>query len=177
MPTLIRLASDQASQISRKPFDATEYKWLQLTFSWRHCIGQSLTTIQKALKSNWQNWEWLLGSPSSKTATSTSTAAQYWPLWPWKVNKMMQRVRADVCNWLKIHPPILVSVAHTNVYDQLSMTNYIGQHYLCNYCPKLEKLNPWPPKPLNIHIGQSFKSNRSIESTKKILKISIQSMR
>ena len=27
---------------------------------------------------------------------------------------------------------------------------------MSNYCPKSKKLNPWPPKPLNIDIGQSF---------------------
>ena len=43
----------------------------------------------------------------------------------------------------------------------------IGQHYMCNYCPKLEKLNPWPPKPLNIGIGQSFNSSGSTQSPKK----------
>ena len=47
------------------------------------------------------------------------------------------------------------------------MKNDIGQHYLCNYCPKLEKLNPWPPKPLNIHIGEFLFSNGTIESPKK----------
>ena len=46
------------------------------------------------------------------------------------------------------------------------MKNDIGQHYMCNYCPKLEKLNPWPPKPLNIGIRQSFKSSGSIQSKK-----------
>ena len=27
---------------------------------------------------------------------------------------------------------------------------------ICNYYPKMKKLNQWPPKPLNIDIGQSF---------------------
>ena len=44
----------------------------------------------------------------------------------------------------------------------------MGQHYMCNNCPKMKKLNPWPPKPLNIDIRQSLLSNRSIESPKKI---------
>ena len=48
-----------------------------------------------------------------------------------------------------------------------SMKIDIGQHYMCNYCPKLEKLNPWPPKPLNIGIGQSFNSSGSTQSPKK----------
>ena len=43
----------------------------------------------------------------------------------------------------------------------------IGQHYMCNYCPKLKKLNPWPPKPLNIGIRQSFNSSGSTQSPKK----------
>ena len=47
------------------------------------------------------------------------------------------------------------------------MKNDIGQHYLCNYCLKLKKLNPWPPKPLNIDIGQSLYSSRYVESKKK----------
>ena len=38
---------------------------------------------------------------------------------------------------------------------------------MCNYCPKLKKLDLWPPKPLNIDIGQSFNSNGSIETLKK----------
>ena len=50
------------------------------------------------------------------------------------------------------------------IIGQKSIENDIGQHYLCNYCPKLKKLNPSPPKPLNIDIGQSISSNGSIET-------------
>ena len=45
-----------------------------------------------------------------------------------------------------------------------SMENDIGRQYVSNYCPKSKKLNPSPPKPLNIDIGQSFPTSRSIES-------------
>ena len=38
---------------------------------------------------------------------------------------------------------------------------------MSNYCPKSKKLNPWPPKPRNIDIGQSFPTSGSIESLKK----------
>ena len=38
-----------------------------------------------------------------------------------------------------------------------------------DYCPKLKKLNPSTPKPLNIDIGQSLLSNGTIESPKKNL--------
>ena len=38
---------------------------------------------------------------------------------------------------------------------------------MSNYCPKSKKLNPWPSKPLNIDIGQSFPTSGSIESLKK----------
>ena len=48
-----------------------------------------------------------------------------------------------------------------------SMENDIGRQYVSNYCPKSKKLNPWPPKPLNIDIGQSFPTSGSIESFKK----------
>ena len=48
-----------------------------------------------------------------------------------------------------------------------SMENDIGRQYVSNYCPKLKKLNPSPPKPLNIDIGQSFPTSGSIESFKK----------
>ena len=44
------------------------------------------------------------------------------------------------------------------------MENDIGRQYVSNYCPKSKKLNPWPPKPLNIDIGQSFPTSGSIES-------------
>ena len=47
------------------------------------------------------------------------------------------------------------------------MENDIGRQYVSNYCPKSKKLNPWPPKPLNIDIGQSFPTSGSIESFKK----------
>ena len=40
---------------------------------------------------------------------------------------------------------------------------------ICNYYRKMNKLNPWPPKPLNIDIGQSFTTSGSIESFKKIV--------
>ena len=50
------------------------------------------------------------------------------------------------------------------IIGQKSIENDTGQHYLCNYCPKLKKLNPSPPKPLNIDIGQSISSNGSIET-------------
>ena len=53
------------------------------------------------------------------------------------------------------------------IIGQKIIENDIGQHYLCNYCPKLKKLNPSPPKPLNIDIGQSISSNGSIETPKK----------
>ena len=43
----------------------------------------------------------------------------------------------------------------------------IGAHYFLNYSPKLENLDPSPPKPQNIDIGQSFDSNWTIESPKK----------
>ena len=42
-------------------------------------------------------------------------------------------------------------------------------HYVSNYCTKSKKLNPWPPKPLNIDTGQSFPTIGSIESLKKIV--------
>ena len=42
------------------------------------------------------------------------------------------------------------------IIGQKSMENDIGRQYVSNYCPKSKKLNPWPPKPLNIDIGQSF---------------------
>ena len=48
-----------------------------------------------------------------------------------------------------------------------SIKNDIGQRYFCNYCPKLKKLNPSTPKPLNIDIGEALLSNRTIESPKK----------
>ena len=47
------------------------------------------------------------------------------------------------------------------------MENDIERQYVSNYCPKSKKLNPWPPKPLNIDIGQSFPTSGSIESFKK----------
>ena len=45
----------------------------------------------------------------------------------------------------------------------------VGQYYFCNYCPKLKKLNPSTPKPLNIDIGEALLSNGTIESPKKNL--------
>ena len=50
-----------------------------------------------------------------------------------------------------------------------SIKNDIGQRYFYNCCPKLKKLDWWPPKPLNIDIGQSLFSNKTIESPKKIM--------
>ena len=47
------------------------------------------------------------------------------------------------------------------------MENDIGRQYVSNYCPKSKNLNPWPPKPLNIDIGQSFPTSGSNESFKK----------
>ena len=47
------------------------------------------------------------------------------------------------------------------------MENDIGRQYVSNYCPKLKKLNPSPPKPLNIDKGQSLLSNGTVESPKK----------
>ena len=53
------------------------------------------------------------------------------------------------------------------IIGQKSTENNIGQQYVSNYCPKSKKLNPSPPKPLNIDIGQSFPTSGSIESFKK----------
>ena len=47
--------------------------------------------------------------------------------------------------------------------------NDIDQYYFCNYCPKLKKLNPSTPKPLNIDIGEALLSNGTIEIPKKKL--------
>ena len=53
------------------------------------------------------------------------------------------------------------------IIGQKSMEIDIGRQYVSNYCPKSKKINPWPPKPLNIDIGQSFPTIGSIESLKK----------
>ena len=53
------------------------------------------------------------------------------------------------------------------IIGQKSMENDIGRQYVSNYCPKSKKLNPWPPKQLNIDIGQSFPTSGYIESFKK----------
>ena len=50
---------------------------------------------------------------------------------------------------------------------QKNTENDIGRQYVSNYCPKSKKLNPSPPKPRNIDIGQSFPTSGSIESLKK----------
>ena len=53
------------------------------------------------------------------------------------------------------------------IIGQKSMEIDIGRQYVSNSCPKSKKINPWPPKPLNIDIGQSFPTSGSIESFKK----------
>ena len=53
------------------------------------------------------------------------------------------------------------------IIGQKNTENDIGRQYVSNYCPKSKKLNPSPPKPRNIDIGQSFPTSGSIESLKK----------
>ena len=57
------------------------------------------------------------------------------------------------------------------INGQKSMENDIGRQYVSNYCPKSKKLNPWPPKPLNIDtdtlllsiFAKNDKSNVAVE--------------
>ena len=53
------------------------------------------------------------------------------------------------------------------VHRAEKVDNEEGQHKLCNFCPRLKKLNWSPPKPSNMDIRQSFFSNKTIESPKK----------
>ena len=45
----------------------------------------------------------------------------------------------------------------------------IYAQYFLNYSPKLENIDPVPPKPQNTDIWQSFDSNGTVESPKKAL--------
>ena len=70
-------------------------------------------------------------------------------------------------NWPTIISTVITSSLQTNAWVVLglkSVKNGIGQHYICNYWPKLKKLNPWPLKHIDIDMGQSPLSNGSIES-------------
>ena len=68
------------------------------------------------------------------------------PLGPWDLRYLGLKVWGP-----KVRGPKAQGLmALESIIGQKSIENDIGQHYLFNYCPKLKKLDPSPPKPINM---------------------------